>query len=206
MSRVWASAAPFTPPLFKWRPRVSLSPEARIVSAAKEQTMSCWADWFPISPAEAKAFTAASRRGDDTVQKLLGPWLERLKDLPAHVEMDKAWEPIHRCLTGNRSGDLYFAAGKLPLKLCVLGGRQLLHNGYRTASLVDADKVPGVATALVKLDKAWLRERFFALPGTQSYKINDEMFRRTWAHFQMLLPFFEKVASEGNAVICTISH
>jgi hypothetical protein len=172
----------------------------------EEQTMSCSADWFPISPAEAKAFIAASRRGDDGVQRLLQPWLQRLVGLPAHVEMDKAWEPIHRCLTGNRSGDLFCSAGKLLLKSCVLGGRQLLHNGYRSASLIDADKVPGVATALVKLDKAWLRERFFALPGTQSYKINEEMLKWTWAHFQMLAPFFENVAAEGNAVICTISH
>jgi hypothetical protein len=51
-------------------------------SATEEQTMSRWADWFPISPEEAKAFIAASKRGDEAVQELLQPWLERLEDLP----------------------------------------------------------------------------------------------------------------------------
>jgi Domain of unknown function (DUF1877) len=101
---------------------------------------------------------------------------------------------------------LFYRAGRLPIKLCVLGGRQLLRHGYRTASLIDARKVPGVAKALAKIDKAWLGERFFALPDTQFHGINEEMFEWSWEHFQMLPPFFDKVASAGNAVICTISH
>src|SRR5207244_1532959 len=116
--------------------------------------MSRWADWFPISPEEAAAFVAGKKRGVEAVEKLLQPWLERLEQLPVHVEMDKAWEPIHRCLTGDRCPDLFFTCGPMPLKLCVLGGRQVFRHGYRTASVVDADKVPRVAKALAKIDRA----------------------------------------------------
>jgi hypothetical protein len=168
--------------------------------------MSRWADWFPISPEEAAAFVVAKKSGVDAVEQLLQPWLERLEELPLHVEMDKAWEPIHRCLTGDRCPDLSFTCGPMPLRLTVLGGRQIFRHDYRTASLVDADKVPRVAKALTKIDRAWMRERFFGLPNTQFHEINEEMFAWTWEHFEMLPPFFDKVASEGNAVICTISH
>jgi hypothetical protein len=168
--------------------------------------MSRWADWFPISPEEAAAFVATKKRGVEAVEKLLLPWLERLEDLPVHIDMDKAWEPIHRCLTGDRCPDLSFRCGPLPLKLAVLGGRQIFRHGYRTASLVDADKVPRVAKALAKIDRAWMYERFFNLPDTQFHEINDEMFDWMWEHFEKLPPFFNQVASDGNAVICTISH
>jgi hypothetical protein len=168
--------------------------------------MSRWADWFPVSPEEAAVFVAVKRRGMDAVEELLQPWLERLETLPLHVAMDKAWEPIHRCLTGDRYADLFFACGRMPLKLTVLGGRQIFRGGYRTASLVDADKVPRVAKALAKIDRPWMREQFFGLPDAQFHEINEEMFEWMWGHFESLAPFFGAVASQGNAVICTISH
>ena len=137
---------------------------------------------------------------------LLQPWVERLEELPLHVEMDEAWEPIHRCLTGDRSDGLLFPFGPMPLRLCVLGGRQIYRHGYRTASLVDADKVPRVARALAEVEKKWMRKLFLALPDTQFHEISDEMFEWVWAHFGDLPPLFVKAAAEGNAVICTISH
>jgi hypothetical protein len=168
--------------------------------------MSRWADWFPISPEEAAAFVAAKKRGVHAVEELLQPWLEGIEELPRHVQMNKAQEPIHRCLTGDRSRDLLFTYGPMPLKLAVLGGRQIFRQGYRTASLVDADKVPRVAKALAKIDRAWMHDRFFRLPDRQFHEVNEEMFEWTWEHFEMLPPFFGKVASQGNAVVCTISH
>jgi hypothetical protein len=168
--------------------------------------MGRWADWFPISPDEARAFVSAKKSGAEAVETLLQPWLEKLEEIPVHVQMDKAWEPIHRCLTGNRGRDLMFTYGPTPLKFAVLGGRQILRHGYRSASLVDPDKVPRVAKALAKIDRTWMRERFLSLPDKQFHEINEEMFEWMWEYFEMLPPFFAKAASEGNAVICTISH
>jgi hypothetical protein len=168
--------------------------------------MSRWADWFTISPEEAAALVAAKKRGMDSVGELLQPWLEGLEELPGHVQMDKAWEPIHRCLTGDRSLDLMFTYGPMPLKLAVLGGRQIFRHGYRTASLVDPGKVPRVARALAKIDRAWMRERFFGLPDRQFHAVDEETFEWVWGHFELLPPFFARGAAAGNAVVCTISH
>lgn len=72
--------------------------------------------------------------------------------MPLHVEIDKAWEPIDRCLTAD-SGALDMKAGEYPLNLCVMGGRQRLLEGHRTAALIAAEDVPAVAAALARVSK-----------------------------------------------------
>lgn len=173
--------------------------------------MSRWADWFLVSLAEAEQFRSASclaECSDEAVCELLEPLLERVEDLPIHVAMDKAWEPIHRCLTGDTGAAHEFDlnAGEYPLKLCVMGGEQLLKDGYRSAALIAAKDVPAVAVALASISKDWFRGRFFALPDNQFHEINEEAFEWAWAWFENLPPFFAKAAEQGSAVICTISH
>jgi hypothetical protein len=167
--------------------------------------MSRWADWFPISPKEAAAFVEAKERGNEAVQELLQPWLERLESLPLHVEMDKVWEPIYRCLTGIRCSDLWFKSRTPALSLVVHGGRQLLR-GQRTASLVDVNKTPSAARALAKVEQKWFRRQFFSLPKTLFCKIDKETFEWVWEHYLALPPFYAQAAEQGSAVICTISH
>jgi hypothetical protein len=173
--------------------------------------MSRWADWFPVSSAEAEEFrlaAASAESPDNAVTELLESWLERVETLPLRVDMDKAWEPIHRCLTGDADASRGFDmdAGAFPLKLCVMGGEQLLNDGYRTAMLVTAEEVRAVAVALASVRKEWFRERFFALPDNQFHEIDEEAFEWAWAEFEALPPFFAKVAASGSAIICTISH
>src|SRR5262245_8537541 len=114
--------------------------------------MSRWADWFPVDLAEAAQLRIASsgdRSPDADVNDPLQRWLERTEELPLHVEMDKAWEPIHRCLTGDHGAahEVDVGAGEYPLKLCVMGGEQLLREGHRTAALIAAEEVPALAVA-----------------------------------------------------------
>jgi hypothetical protein len=173
--------------------------------------MSRWADWFPVTSMEAEQLHAASALGEDAdpaVNRLLEPWLERIEELPLRVDMDKAWEPIHRCLTGDHGAahELDCGAGAYPLNLCVMGGEQLLQEGHRTAALVAADDVPAVAAALAGIRRDWFRERFFAMPDNQFHEIDEESFEWAWAHFEALPPFFAKAAEAGSAVVCTISH
>jgi hypothetical protein len=167
--------------------------------------MSRWADWFPISPEEAAGFIEAKKSGPEAVQELLQPWLERLETLPLHVEMDKAWEPIYRCLTGIYCDDLWFKSRTPPLSLVVHGGRQLLH-GQRTASLLEPKKTKSAARALAKVDPKWFRRHFYALPKTLFCKIDKNTFEWVWEHYLELPPFYAKAAEQGSAVICTISH
>jgi len=173
--------------------------------------MSRWADWFAITPAQVERFFAAScedESPDDAVMDLLEPLLEKRSKRRLHVMMDKAWEPIHKCLNGDRGGyyDVDFGAGKYPLDMLVAGGEQLLVDGHRWAGLINHEtEVPALAVALAKVKKATFRKRFFALPDKQFHGINDEEFDWVWAHFEDLPPFFAKVAAKGHGVICTIS-
>jgi hypothetical protein len=173
--------------------------------------MSRWADWLTLRPGVVARLRVASSSGENSdaaVLELLQPWLENLEKLPLHVQIDKAWEPIHRCLTGDHGAAHQFdpGAGEYPLKLCVLGGEHLLSGWARTAALIAAKEVPVLAVALASLRKEWLRERFFALPGTQFHEIDEDTFEWTWAHFQDLPLFFAKAAETGDAVLCTVSH
>jgi hypothetical protein len=162
--------------------------------------MSRWADWFPVTLDEAEQLLTATRKGDAAVIKLLQPWLDNLEELPLRVDIDKAWEPIHLCLTDAEG------VGEYPLNLCVKGGTRLLKKGYRTAALIPASDVPPVSVALTGVRKRWFRDRFFNLPDTQSHEINEEEFESVWECFRALPPFFRKAAAGGQAVICTISH
>jgi hypothetical protein len=173
--------------------------------------MSRWADWIPLASTEVEQFrlaAAADEGADREVLELLEPWLEQMESLPHHVAMDKAWEPIHRCLTGDFQPTGYFDvdAGERPLKLCVMGGEHLLSEGQRTLVLVSAEDVPAVAAALANVTKDWFRERFFSLPDAQFHTIDEEACEWAWAEFEQLPPFFAKVAETGRAVMCTISH
>lgn len=173
--------------------------------------MSRWADWFAMDLAEVARFRAASASAidpDGQVGGLLQPWLDRAAELSLHVEMDKAWEPIHRCLTNDHGSTYDFnpKAGSRPLNLCVLGGELLLQDGYRSIALVCPEDVAALATALLALHEDWFRERFFGLPDNQFHEIDEESFEWTWEHFRLLPPFFSAAAQAGHAVVCTISH
>jgi len=169
--------------------------------------MSRWADWFPMDASESAELRASlDVTLDDERRALVERLLERKQGQALHVEIDKAWEPIHRCLTGDHGPELDFDAGERPLSLCVLGGEQLLPEGHRTASLVSSEDVLALAGALKAVRREWLRERFFALPDDQFHELDDEAFEWIWEHFELLCAFFEAVARAGAAVVCTISH
>jgi hypothetical protein len=168
--------------------------------------MSRWADWIPLPPEEADRFTEAWLTGDDAVTELLEPLLG--DNGASELDMDKLWEPIHRCLTGDYapSHELDFEAGEPPLNLAVLGGEQLLEQGYRSLALVSAEQVPQVAAALAGVGREWFRERFMALPANQYHEITEEMCGWVWEHVEQLARFYASAARRGCAVLCTISH
>jgi hypothetical protein len=170
--------------------------------------MSRWADWIAITPEVAEQFIWAQVQGDEAIYRLLDPYLERREDSQLRFELDKTWEPIHRCLTGDHGAayEFEFEAGKYPLKLCVFGGHQLLYDGYRTATLIHAKDIAKLATALSEVTEEWFHERFFELPPTQLHAIKEPEFRWVWESFAELRIFFQQVGCTGQSVICTISH
>jgi hypothetical protein len=173
--------------------------------------MSRWADWVAINTDEMTGLQHALEEGDDSleamVRELLGAYDHRAVGT-SHVQMDKAWEPIRRCLTGDHSCELDFDAGETPLKLCVLGGRPLLfEHGYRTATMLEAHEAKLVASALSTITQQVLHDKFYLLPSKGFFhEINEAVFEWVYEHFELLKSFFTTAARSNLAVLCTISH
>ena len=164
------------------------------------------ADWFSAPDEVAAAFVRAhDNGGDEAVLGLLRPYIE---GGASDLSVDKLWEPIHRCLTGDYAPAhvLDFTAGEYPLKRAVLGGTRLLDEGCRSLQFAGADEVPDVAAALTALDRRWFWERFFAMPPNQYLPLTEEWFDEVWQYVQMLVAFFQTAAAKGHAAFCTSDH
>ena len=121
----------------------------------------------------------------------------------------KAWDAIHRCLTG---GSMETRPQPYPLALAVLGGEQL----YRPESehwqnyfvcLVEAGKVPDVARAMEALSQEDMRRRYFALdPQQYDGPMGEEDWQYTWAYFAKLRSFYRKAADSARAVVFTVDQ
>ncbi|MGL4419989.1 MAG: YfbM family protein [Gemmataceae bacterium] len=124
---------------------------------------------------------------------------------PDFLDIDKAWEAIHRCLTGDQTPDgmVNPNAGRSPLRLCVLGGVKLIEGDHHIVALVKPVEVLKVADALAKIDKAGLRKRFFRLDPevVSSYPIDDDEFEYTWSNFARLPTFYRRAADQGRAIL-----
>lgn len=124
-------------------------------------------------------------------------------------ETDKAWDPIHRCLTGDNTprGKLNPTKGEYPLKLCVMGGEHLYFGDDYTITLIEPEEVRDLARALRPITEEWMRQRFFKLKAKATlYEITDDEFEYVWSNFQGLPAFMAKAARKKRAVIFTVDH
>jgi len=114
---------------------------------------------------------------------------------------DRAWEPIHRCLT---DGTLAPSAGTYPLDRLVLGGRRL---PGQEARFVPAAEVRDLAAALAPIDEAWLRSRYQTLAGTDyAEPLGDVDFLHTWEWFRQLRAFVGRTAAAGRSMVFTVDR
>ena len=124
-------------------------------------------------------------------------------------ETDKAWDGIHRCLTGDNTprGKLNPTKGEYPLKLCVMGGEHLYFGDDYSVTLIEPEEVRDLARALKQITEEWMRERFFKLKAKATlYPISEEEFEYVWGNFQGLPAFMSKAARKKRAVIFTVDH
>jgi hypothetical protein len=124
-------------------------------------------------------------------------------------ETDKAWDPIHRCLTGDNTprGKLNPTKGDYPLNLCVMGGEHLYMGGDYTVTLIEPEEVRDLARALKPITEEWMRERFFRLKAKATlYPIDCDQFEYVWSNFQGLPAFMAKAARKKRAMIFTVDH
>ncbi|SHN75613.1 YfbM family protein [Cryptosporangium aurantiacum] len=147
---------------------------------------------FAITEDQERSLLAADG-DDDAVAEILEELEESWDDDQLKVDTDKAWIPIHRCLT---DGTLDPDGGAYPLSHAVLGGRHLHEEFY--VVYVAAAEVRDVAEALRPLDEDWFRDRFAdALRG------EDDDFEYTWTNYVDLRGFYDRAAASGRAVLFT---
>ena len=163
--------------------------------------MSCLGVHFAVSNDDLQRIIGA--RDDKALLELIKDDIEERYFGDDHwsCQTDKAWDAIHRVLTG---GQLEFESGPIPLRYCILGGRQLYSGGDYIVSLVDAAQVKDLAAALQSIQRDWFRERYFKLGETDyAGEVGEDDFEYTWANFEDLPAFFERAAQAERAVVFT---
>jgi hypothetical protein len=122
-----------------------------------------------------------------------------------YCDVNKAWDPIHRALTGDQTpeGRLTPLTGRGPLKFCVLGEDQLIEADYHNVGLIRPAQVRKIAVALAKINKEGFHKRFFKLDPEVvcDYSIDEDEFEYTWSNFSGLPRFFRRAADNGRAVL-----
>ena len=164
--------------------------------------MACRGVHFALSDDELASLLNSPTDGER--KRIVQEEIEERWDEAHSLEMDKAWDAIHRCLTDGtlRPGDPYY-----PLNLCILGGKQLYAADDYIISLVMPSEVGRVAHALARTTKSDLREHYFNIrPEAYGLPITEEDFEYTWAYFEDLEPFFAMASAEGRAVIFTVDQ
>jgi hypothetical protein len=154
---------------------------------------------FALSTAQERQLLAA---GDDNEVMQLVEDIEEADETP-HVDTDKAWDALHRCLS---DGTLDLDAGEYPLSHAVLGGQQMLDGDDYSVIYVTAEQVHDVATALQAVTQDWLRDRYAELDEADYGPRSDEDFDYTWENFGDVAGFFAESADQDRAVIFTVDN
>jgi Domain of unknown function (DUF1877) len=117
------------------------------------------------------------------------------------VESDKAWDAMHRVLTG---GELTWNEIDYPLSHVILGGADLYSEPDYIMSLKTPKQVQDIATALPSMLEPEFRERYFAIDA-ESYglPLSEEDFLYTWEYFQAVREFFLRISGQNHYVLFT---
>jgi hypothetical protein len=155
---------------------------------------------FSITDQDLGRLLAA--HSDEELLSSISDGIEARWDESWLVQTDKAWDPIHRCLTDGR---LEYENGSDPLRLCILGGRQLHKGDDYVVSLKDPSQCARISTAITAIEKAWLRDRYFAISSEDPGRgLSEEDFEYTWNWFSGLPDFYGKAAKANRHVIFTV--
>ena len=161
--------------------------------------MACRGVHFALTPDEA--VKVASAHDDEglmaAVEEIEDRW-----DREWLVETDKAWDAIHRCLTG---GTLEY--GPTPLHKCVLGEANRHEGDGYVVNLLGTAEVKEVAAVMRDIDEPSMRRSYLALdPDEYGQPLSDEDFGYTWDNFRELRQFFGKAALHDRAVVFTVDQ
>ncbi len=173
--------------------------------------MSCLGVHFALTEEQEKKLLSLPP-GDERIDYLQED-IEEAWDKEFLAESDKAWDGIHRTLTGYPNGESRFTedmlqkSGPEELRLCIMGGRNLhdtpVGNADYIMRLVDADKVPAVALALAAITQDWFAENYRVRCKDVWPEYGEEDLEYSWDCFQNVRALFERAAKAGRSVLFT---
>ena len=141
---------------------------------------------------------------DEEVRAIVQDEIEERWDDAWLVELDKAWDAIHRCLS---DGTLSMHGAINPSHLAILGGRQLYSGNDYIISLVAPNEAKAVASEIATIDESWLRGKYDAIDADDyGCPKSAEDFDYTWEYFQLLPPYFKRAGDAGRYVIFTVDQ
>ncbi len=118
-------------------------------------------------------------------------------------ETDKAWDAIHRCLTGGTLSE----DDSTPLHWCILNGSQMYVGDDYIVSFVDAPNVAAVSDAISQFTKSDFRARYDAIDSNDyGMLLSDEDFGYTWEYFTSVRDLFRRAATAGRSVLFTVDQ
>jgi|GEM_PF-235061 len=164
--------------------------------------MSCLGVHFSLSTNEVRSLRAIEDEAErvehlhDVIEE------EYFRNQPGRkAESDKAWDAMHRALSGGR---LTWDSGDYPLNHLVLGGERLYTGTDFIMTLKTPAQVHDVAAELSQLTEAGFRQLYFAIDA-DSYgcPLTEEDCEYTWEWFQGVRDFWLRAAAEGRYVLFT---
>jgi Domain of unknown function (DUF1877) len=164
--------------------------------------MACRGVHFALNDDELKSILDAPN--DQAILSLVQDEVEERWDEEWLYQADKAWDAIHRCLS---DGTLALDRGDYPLKLVILGGRQLYSQDDFIISFSTPEEVRDIAASLPKIGRSELKARYDAIdPDSYGGTKSPADWEYTWENFARLVPFFQKAAAADRAVIFTVDQ
>jgi hypothetical protein len=164
--------------------------------------MGCLGVHFALSEAQVKKLL---RFADD--ERRLEYLQEKIEEeLLGHgsedaFETDKAWDALHRSLTG---GELAYDNGKYPLSHVILGGEPIYIEDDYIMSLKTPEQVRAIAAAIKSVTKEQVQAGYMRIDANAyGAELSEDDFEYTWSNFDGLPEFFARAAANGKYVLFT---
>jgi len=161
---------------------------------------------FAIDDEELAKLGDAS--SDEDVRALVSAIEERWENA---CELDKAWDAIHRALSGGKLAlpGRVGAEGRLGgesehpsvLSKAILGGAVLLDAEDAIVSAKAPDEVQAIARALASWDRARFRAAYYRIDREEYGDLDEEDFEHCLAWFERMVGFYSEAAAAERAVV-----
>jgi hypothetical protein len=134
-------------------------------------------------------------------EQIEAEYFENHKDLFA--ETDKAWEWIHRAVTGGTYG---WDKDPYPLSHLIMAGQSLYGRDGYVMSLKTQQQVVDVAAALATMTESTFRDGFAQIDPSDLEHSREEDLAYAWEWFSCLKEFWMKAASDQRFILFTVDQ